>query len=355
MEEERGKKYGRLQKVESIAKIVGAVSIPIIGLIVSILLNFNAEKNRRVQLFAEIMSRRESADSDIRASMFNTLMQEYLGLSSDNQGKDNIADIGKKVVFLNLLISNFQEYFNAKPLFEDLYGRIKELNKEGLGENESKKLEVLGNDLIKMSKSTARKQEVMLSRIGVTKNVLLEKNKTKCVLLYNPAANGFKIEGENGELKVIDDYHDGKCININGDSTISDEKESLEISDEKESLEIDNDDKAYYAIQITIEEIKGYEVTTKMSLYQDYFKDKVKVLRLFVKDNIEFGVSYFDLPYMDNTLLFDGKRFALILHDIPYPNKDWVDLGLITFREEFMSLRDRPLFEDMLNKLHNSK
>ena len=350
MKEEREKKIGRLQKVESLAKIIGAVSIPIIGLIVSVLLNINAEKNRRVQLFAEIMSKRESADSDIRASMFNTLMQKYLGFSSDNQGKDNIDNIGNKVVFLNLLISNFQEYFNARPLFENLYGRIKKLKEEDPGDNEFKKLEVLGNDLIKMSKSTAKKQELMLSRIGVAKEVKLKKNGTqgtKCVLLYDPDADRLKIKGKNGELQDIDIERTGKCTGIKYDSTIS----------EKEIQKIVNNDKAeaYYAIEITLEEVKEVEIAVKITLYQDFFKDKVFVFRRFVKNNIEFGVSYFDLPYMDNTLLFDGKRFALILHDIPYPNKDWVDLGLITFREEFMSLRDRPLFEDMLNKLHNSK
>lgn len=345
MKKKREKENGSLQKVESIAKIIGAISIPIIGLVVSGLLHFNAEKNRRVQLFAEIMSRRESADSDIRASMFNTLMKEYLGgLSSDNQGKDNIDYLCKKVVFLNLLLSNFQEYFNARPLFEDLYKRIKELEKESSMEKESKKLKALGNDLIKMSKSTAKKQEIMLSRIGVTKTVQLKKNGTKCVLLYDPNADGLKIEGKNGELRDLDENCYGKCRDINGDYTISDEKENQEII---------NDGKAYYAIEITLEDIKEDEVAVKIALYRDYFKDGVYALRRFVRDGIEFGVSYFDLPYMDNTRLFDGSRFALILRDIPSEN--WGELEVITFREEFMSLRDRPLFENMLNKLQSGE
>ena len=126
----------KLQKAESIAKIIGSVSIPVIGLIITMILSVQAEKNRQSQLFAEIMSRRESSDSDIRASMFSPLMENYLGSLSSagtitgNQKENDLQALRKKVVFLKLLVNNFQECFNAKPLFEDLYEEmLDKLNK----------------------------------------------------------------------------------------------------------------------------------------------------------------------------------------------------------------------------------
>jgi hypothetical protein len=64
-----------------------------------------------------------------------------------------------------------------------------------------------------------------------------------------------------------------------------------------------------------------------------------------------FNVSRFDLPYMDNTRLSDGSRFALVLSHAD--KKEGVaQFNVIIFKGEFMSLRDRPLFEEMLQKLN---
>ncbi|MCP9452275.1 MAG: hypothetical protein NNA23_06280 [Nitrospira sp.] len=70
------------------------------------------------------------------------------------------------------------------------------------------------------------------------------------------------------------------------------------------------------------------------------------------------NVSYFDLPYVDNIKLAEGNRFALVLKGI-YRGSDEdesaeADIEAIRFRNDFMSLRDRPLFEEMLKKLQQS-
>ncbi len=344
----------KLKKAETVSKIIGAVSIPLIGLAVTILLHFDsksdreqqfiiAEENRKAQLLADIMSRRESADSEIRASMFNTLMTKYLGgFSLGDQEKVNIDDLRRKVVFLNLLIGNFQEYFNSKPLFEDLYRQINELEQRELGKWEAQKLKQLRKELIKISRSTAKKQEVMLSRIGMTKSLQLKKGRTKCILLYNPYSAGLKEKSRTGQLKDMDVEYEGKCRES--------QYASAAVEDEAGTQENAKKAKNHYAIEVTAADIKDSEVAVKITLYQDYFKGDVYDYRQLVRNDIDFDVSYFDLPYMDNTRLFNGSRFALILQEIP-PSKNWVELGVITFHEEFMSLRDRPLFEQMLKKL----
>ncbi len=366
MSEEKKEERSALQKAESISKIIGAVSVPIVGLIVTVILHFNseanriqqtqlaeknrkqqfqiAEKNRRSQLFAEIMSKRELADSDIRASMFKTLMTEYGGLASKNYGSsdnDTIENLRGKLVFLNLLINNFQEYFNAKPLFEDLYERINEIKNKYQGKDKPQ-ITSLKENLIKISKATAKKQEIMLSRIGMTQNVLIKKQDIKCVLLYDPF--GLKKMTGNGEPEELDYESDGACsVTIGGPNQNYGEKE-------QESIE---SGKAKYAIDITLKAVHEDDVSVKITLYQDYFESGTLIFRRFVRNDMEFSISYFDLPYMDNTRLFDGSRFSLILRDVP--SKDWADLGIIVFREEFMSLRDRPFLEEMLNKLQTEK
>ncbi len=68
------------------------------------------------------------------------------------------------------------------------------------------------------------------------------------------------------------------------------------------------------------------------------------------QDPIEFKVSYFDLPFMDNTRLYAGNRFAVVLRDIRDQQKV-AELGLVRFRENFMSVRDRPYLTQMLREL----
>ena len=67
----------------------------------------------------------------------------------------------------------------------------------------------------------------------------------------------------------------------------------------------------------------------------------------------EFEVSYFDFPYMDNTKLSDGSRLALILRAIDEgpDGRDVLELAAIRFRHDFVSLRDRPAFDEMLRRL----
>ncbi len=56
--------------------------------------------------------------------------------------------------------------------------------------------------------------------------------------------------------------------------------------------------------------------------------------------------------------LVDGNRFARVLNGI-YGGSDAnenavADIEAIRFRNDFMSLRDRPLFEEMLKKLQQN-
>jgi hypothetical protein len=64
-------------------------------------------------------------------------------------------------------------------------------------------------------------------------------------------------------------------------------------------------------------------------------------------------VSRFDLPYMDNTKMSDGSRFALVLRAVDLV-ANAVEIEAIRFRNDFISLRDRPYFEEMIQKLQGA-
>src|SRR3989304_679071 len=77
----------------------------------------NEEKNRESQLYVQIMTQREQSDSALRSQMFNFLISSYFG-------QEILRDPEKQMMYLHLLTLNFQEFFDASPLFEDLEKRI---------------------------------------------------------------------------------------------------------------------------------------------------------------------------------------------------------------------------------------
>ncbi len=69
-----------------------------------------------MQLVMDTNAQREMADSQIRATMFEALLSSYFA-----PGQLQVRD---KVTLLHLMQTNFVEYFNARPLFEDLLEQI---------------------------------------------------------------------------------------------------------------------------------------------------------------------------------------------------------------------------------------
>jgi hypothetical protein len=98
-------------------------------------------------------------------------------------------------------------------------------------------------------------------------------------------------------------------------------------------------------------------VAVEVTVYADFFNGNTLV-RSKPGRGFPVNVSYFDLPYMLDIKLVDGNRFALVLNGI-YGGSDAnenaeADIEAIRFRSDFMSLRDRPLFEEMLKKLQQN-
>jgi hypothetical protein len=73
------------------------------------------------QVYSNIMTERESSDNTIRAKMFEMLISAMFskGVGAAYGNQDNITDIKKQVMFLDVLSRNF-DTIDVKPLFQDL-------------------------------------------------------------------------------------------------------------------------------------------------------------------------------------------------------------------------------------------
>jgi hypothetical protein len=335
MAEEQEKKEAKDSKrdfwgrVESFAKIVAAVAVSIGSVAIPYIIGKTSEQSRRAQVYMQVMSEREKADTAIRQEMFKTLLADYLGRFQENKNAtENEDSFRKRIMFLDLLTLNFQEYLNARPLFEDVYLRLEKAKKKG-SRKEYETWGKLQQDLFRVAKNVASSQSAMLTQSGLSRTFSLTKGKAACIRLYS-VENLVELT-DKFEKQPLLDRKTESC----SDASVQNSQRM---------------DKGFPAIDIELEEVNEAGVRVKVTPYQESFKNGtlnfVQALR-----PLKFEVSFFDLPYMDNTRLFDGSRFALLLSHVD-KKEQAAEISAIIFKGEFMSLRDRPFFEEMLQKLN---
>jgi len=64
-----------------------------------------------------------------------------------------------------------------------------------------------------------------------------------------------------------------------------------------------------------------------------------------------FEVSYFDFPMIDNTRLANGLRCAVTLSNF---SEAGADLATVCFPGEYASLKDRPYYDEVIQKLREA-
>src|SRR6476619_2271349 len=154
-----------LSRLESLAKTLAGFSAVISAIAIPLLLNSYTEKNRRAEMLLRTMTERERSDTEIRQSMFQALVNGYLGSLKEDLAKTDEGSFRRRMMFLELLTVNFQEYFNTKPLFEDVYRGLQQ-NVLASSGDDRKKWQDLQDLLIKSSKNLIARQVTMLNTFG---------------------------------------------------------------------------------------------------------------------------------------------------------------------------------------------
>jgi hypothetical protein len=331
-------------RLESFAKILAGFSAAVSAILIPVFINSYTEENRRTEMFVRTMTEREKSDTDIRQSMFNTLLTGYLGSLKEDFVKADEDAFRRRITFLELLTINFQEFFNAKPLFEEVYTGLLRKRVGPQTPQERKKWDDLERQIIRVSMNIVSRQAKMLNNIGTSAVFNIEKGEQICVRLYRREELETLQAPDGSRLKS---FIPGSCPEA------SREKGSTASADPT------NDPSPRQSLEIKLISVNRAYATVQVAIYEDFFKGNVfQGSRL--KGSSELDISYFDLPYMDNTKLSDGSRFALVRRytgsdssegSLGEVEETSVEIEAIRFRNDFVSLRDRPFFEEMLQKL----
>lgn len=253
-----------------------------------------------------MLSEREQAESSLRASMFNNLIGPLIGSGG---GKD--VNLEREQLLIELLVLNFDEHFETKPLLMHIDKRIS--------------AELPGDKQVGARKSLRSIAHRVISR--------------QTASLLN--------EGIGRDKTVI------KSLFVM--------KPSLYDANQEHYAKASKEDNVHYAVfgrEILLEfPDRNYLLTVKIDECDE--TSETCDLSYTVKGSIQgkgaeeisrsFQLTAFDFPLTDNTLLADGNRFALVLEGI---SNETAMLKVIWFPKAYFTPRERPInYSEIRSKL----
>jgi len=234
------------------------------------------------RLYSELISKREESESALRKDMFKSIIDSFL-----RTGSSSIED---QVLNLELLVYNFHESLNLKPLFLHVQ---REVMRTGDRAGSMARLDRVAGEITK-------KQMLVLEEGGVRFDTAVD-TKTLSFSGGTPdpapfAAKDLAVEGVARNFRL----------------------EALQADPATQELEL----------RLTIHspaEGGGVETTAT-----------------------EFWVGYFDFPMIDNTRLEGGSRCAVVLNSF----SDYsADITVVLFPGEYASLKEKPYYSEVIESV----
>ena len=293
MEREKKDKW-RLWDIFMSGGLFTGLAIAFVGYITSSSLERWKTKEAHTQLYAELMGKREEAESALRKDMFTSIITSFLKTEKSDKEtplteEQELTIIEEKVLNLELLVSNFHESLNLKPLFIHL-----------------KKL------IDANVKDRNRKQE-FIERI----NKIAKEITRKQMLILEGAGKSFSRQLVLGKI-----YSDTLIVN--------------------------NIPRIFRIIVLDIDE-KKQEIRVRLEVLTEADLDGEDTYIA-----CEFSVGFFDFPMIDNTRLSHDQRCAVVLTDFDSTNPI-ANITLLAFPGSHASLKEKPYYEEIVHNLLNAR
>jgi hypothetical protein len=271
--------------MQPVGGLLAAISVAVVGIFGSQAIERQQKKSTDVRLYSELMSQREQAESNLRKDMLVSVIQSYLAPEA--------GTIEARLLHLELLVYNFHDSLNLKPLFLDLERQIERNRGADREENLSR--------LRRVAREIADRQRFALELRG----------------------DSFRRTVDLAALEA-----GGRAGLALDPGTVSVEEARSEIG--IRVLSADRE-RQQLLIRLEVTPLGGPapEVT-----------------------RTEFEVGAFDFPMIDSTRLANGQRCAVMLAAFGSAN---ADLTTLCFPGEYASLKDRPYYDEVVRQLRLSE
>jgi hypothetical protein len=311
--------------LNSLGPAIIAAVVAVLGIMYNMQQTSIAKSSEMRQVYTNIMAQRETSDNSIRATMFQTLLNAMFSKGMGTQNKnaaDDINIIKQRVIFMDLLSRNF-DTIDIKPLFEDLDSDLtKKLSDTGFSAQQRGDFFAMRNELRRIGKNLSVKQLNALASLPgseVTRYVILKDN--------------------TGALQVIQDES------------------------------VSNNNSAFMPVEVNPHGMSDGMVDISL----DYKKSKASDSGFKAPS---FIITFYDLPYIDNSVLDKDMRVGVVLSkhvatiDLDRFRdrldrkllKDYEDLKgggisqyaelrIIKFPAKYIGNRDRPYIQDIMQNL----
>ena len=295
----RAPKRDRWDKISIILQPVGglltAVAVAILGFWTS---SYLRERERRdsalrermqtsetnARLYSELTSKREESESALRKDMFTSIINSFL--------RSGPATLEQKLLNLELLVYNFHESLNLKPLFLHIEREIRQSPQRALY---AARLERLAEEVIK-------KQMLILEEGGETFDATLNW-KTLSFGSSGPEANAAFVSRN----LVSDGIRRNFKIEVLGADPDSEQIQ----------------------LRVTVRTAEEQSSDTMAT---------------------EFWLGHFDFPMIDNIRLSHDQRMAVVLNNFDVRHGS-ADLTVAYFPGKYAGLREKPYYDEVLAKL----
>lgn len=283
-----------------LASSLTAVAILVLGFCTSQVLEKNKAMETNAQLYSQLMSQREAADSALRKDMFNSVIQTFL-----TKGQGQQATPEEAVLNLELLAYNFHDSLNIEPLFLHVKRRIE------ASEQCQKERDKFVRRLEKVAREVAARQILILDAVGESTDI-------------------------NIDLKKLTDIK-GK-----------EKADTLEIG--PFTLTVEGIKRSFLVvIQREIPEKKEIEVELIVERLGNSDAKGGKQR----KTTAQFWAGLYDFPAIDNTRLPEDHRCALVITE--YEKNRQAEAKLLCFPGRYAGLKDKTYYEDMVNNLRRKE
>lgn len=303
------------------ADVLKVVAMPLVTLILGFV--FNASLNSRqqqesnVRLYAEMMGRREQADSDLRKDMFKSILDTFMSKTRALKPEDQVR---QEVLNLELLAYNFHESLDIGPLFKDVRSRIPE-QKDGPYAGLRSRLESVAREVIE-------RQLTVLSDVGMVER-------------------GSTLPGKIDDLQAYLSFEA---------HTVPNPEVAPGQGVPRVCLSIGWTGQERHYRQFKVEIIKydplSHEVQVRLYVSRVLNQAECEQADLVLVPNREidtnFWVGLFDFPMIDNTRLTFGERCAVSLTALT-PNV--LNIAVAYFPGSRASLKDKPYYDEVLHDL----
>ena len=272
------------------------LTVAIVGLLASVYVNRQQSLEANQRAFAELVSQRESADTNLRIEMFKTVLEGFL-----RQGTEDVPD---QILKLEILAYNFNESLDLGPLFQDVFRRV---NASSPNDPNRERLTKVASDVV------FKQVEALTFEMGVSKDapvIDFEELKT------NPA----------GISNVINEVMRLRYP----------EAQAVGHPERRFKLDVFGRDEKQQELTIHLVISPPGQVGADIEPEID----------------VKFSVGYFDFPAINNTRLSNGERCAVVVRNMDeYSAK----ISLVYFPANRAGLKDRMYVEEILNQMSQIK